>query len=199
MGHAHDARDRRNVSDEIIVKSVKQGRVDRGGGPDHEQRITVCGCAHDGLNTDITAAPWAILDDELVAETLRQPLPYQARGGVVHGTGRKRDDDAYRPRRIGLRPSDAGDERPSDSTSDCNTQKLSSRYSPHLAHASLLQTLLEGSYPLLLEGPWSDPRLRRPAPGRVCVQLPLITRTRRSRNSSRSWGLSGARTRALAA
>src|SRR6516164_2808632 len=100
--------------------------------------------------------------------------------------GAKGTDDAYRPRRIGLRPSEAGDKRQSDSASDCDTQKLSSRYAPHLAHAVLLQTLLEGSCPLLLEGPWSDPRLRRPAPGRVCIQLPLITRTRRSMNSSRS-------------
>src|SRR5262249_49685584 len=117
----------------------KQGRVYRGGGSDHEERVAVCGCLHDRFNADIAAAPWAILDDELLADALRQPLPHQARGDVVHGPRSKGDDDAYRPRRIGVRPGKAGDERQSDSTSDCDTQKLSACYALHLAHAVLLQ------------------------------------------------------------
>src|SRR5215831_13336726 len=127
MGHSHDARDRRNVSDEVVVEFVKQRRVDRGGAPDYEKRITICRCARDRLDADIAAAAWAILDDKLLADALRQPSPYQARGSVVHGTSSKGDDDAYRPRRIGLRPSEARDQRRSDSSSNRDAQKLSSR------------------------------------------------------------------------
>src|SRR5262249_18662395 len=46
----------------------------------------------------------AVLDDELVAETLREPLCHHARNDVGGAPGGKADDDAHRPRRIGLRP-----------------------------------------------------------------------------------------------
>src|SRR5262249_12664849 len=65
MGHAYDARDWRNITDEIVVEFLEQRRVDRGGGPDHEERIAICGCAYDCLDTDIAAAPWTILDEKL--------------------------------------------------------------------------------------------------------------------------------------
>src|SRR5262249_22846892 len=46
----------------------------------------------------------AVLDDELVAETLREPLCHHARNDVGGAPGGKADDDAHRPRRIGFRP-----------------------------------------------------------------------------------------------
>jgi hypothetical protein len=41
---------------------------------------------------------------EWLARSHRQPLPHQA-GKSIGGTGGNYDDDAHRPRRIGLRPS----------------------------------------------------------------------------------------------
>jgi hypothetical protein len=32
---------------------------------------------HDGLGADIAGSSWSVLDDELLAEPLRQPLSYQ--------------------------------------------------------------------------------------------------------------------------
>ena len=47
------------------------------------------------------------LDDELLAELIRQPLSYQACHDVGGTTGGKSDNDAHGPGRIGLSPSDA--------------------------------------------------------------------------------------------
>ena len=78
---------------------------------DQEQRVAVGGRAHDRLGADIAAGARPVLDDELLAEPLRQPLADQARDDVVRAAGGKADDDAHRPRRIGLRPCDARDGR----------------------------------------------------------------------------------------
>ena len=51
-----DARDRRDVADEIEVEFVVERRVGRVGAPDHEQRVSVCGRAHDRLGTDVGTA-----------------------------------------------------------------------------------------------------------------------------------------------
>src|SRR5712691_10103108 len=99
MGHADDARDRCGVTDKIVVELFKQRCVDRGSSADHEECVAVRGCAHDRLNTDIAAAARTVLNEELLSEAFRQPLTYQARGNVVHGTGGKGDDDAHWPRR----------------------------------------------------------------------------------------------------
>src|SRR5262249_35316231 len=51
----------------------------------------------------------SVLDDELLAKSLRQHLTYEARDDVRRTTGRKADDNTHWPRRIGLRPRDARD------------------------------------------------------------------------------------------
>ena len=56
---------------------------------------------------DIAAGARPVLDDEWLTEPLRQPLSDQARDDVGRAAGGKADDDAHRPRRIGLRPRDA--------------------------------------------------------------------------------------------
>src|SRR5262249_56520811 len=53
------------------------------------------------------AATWPVPHDEWRAEPLRQPLSHQARDDVTCAAGGKADNDAHRPRRIGLRPSKA--------------------------------------------------------------------------------------------
>jgi hypothetical protein len=66
---------------------------------------------HDGFGGDIAAGPGAVLDDEWLAEPVGQPLSEKPRKDVGRTTRCKADDDAHRPRRIGLRPSEARDGR----------------------------------------------------------------------------------------
>jgi hypothetical protein len=75
------------------------------------------------FSADIAARAWPILDDEWLTEPLRRPLADQARDNIGPAAGRIADDDAHRPRRIGLRACDArkGRER---SSSGGQTQKL---------------------------------------------------------------------------
>ena len=56
---------------------------------------------------DVAAGPAAVLDDDLLAEPLRQPLADKTRDDISPASRRETDDDAHRPRRIGLRPSEA--------------------------------------------------------------------------------------------
>ena len=107
QGTRHDARDRRDVADEIEIELVVERRVDRVRRADQEERVAVRRRAHDRLGGDIAAGARPVLDDEWLAEPLRQPLTDQAREDVGRAAGGKADDDAHRPRRIGLRPGDA--------------------------------------------------------------------------------------------
>jgi len=56
--------------------------------------------------TYISACARPVIDDELLAEPLRQPLADQAGRDVGHAARRKANNDAHGPRRIGLRPRD---------------------------------------------------------------------------------------------
>jgi hypothetical protein len=60
--------------------------------------------AHDRFGADIGASARPVLDDEWLTEPLRQPSTDQASDDVGSTAGSKADDDAHRPRRIGLRP-----------------------------------------------------------------------------------------------
>src|SRR5215471_16564113 len=103
--NAEEARDRRDVADEIEIELVVERRVDRVRGADQEQRVAIRGLVRDRLGADVgTRGP--VLDSELLAETLREPLTDHACGDVARAAGGKRYDPAHRPRRIGLRPRD---------------------------------------------------------------------------------------------
>src|SRR5262249_46553802 len=91
-------------ANEVVVEFFEQCCIDCCGSTDHEERIAVCRRTHDRLYTDIATTARTVLDDELLTEALRQPLTNEARSNVVNTTGRKWDNDAHRPRRIGLRP-----------------------------------------------------------------------------------------------
>ena len=106
-GTSDDARDRRDVADEIEIELVVERRVDRVRERRQEERVAVGRRTHDRLGANIVAGARPVLDDEWLAEPLRQPLSHQAREDVGRAAGGKADDDAHRPRRIGLRPSDA--------------------------------------------------------------------------------------------
>src|SRR5262249_52482893 len=75
---AGNARNRRDVADEIEIELVVEGGVDRVHESSHKERISVRGRVHDYIGADIAGSSWSVLDDELLTETLRQPLSYQA-------------------------------------------------------------------------------------------------------------------------
>src|SRR5262245_61402921 len=91
----------------IEIELLIERCVDRVVTPDHEQRVAVCRGVHDRLGADVGAATRPVVDYELLAESLRQPLADQARRDVVRAGGRDRHDQTHRPRWIGLRPSEA--------------------------------------------------------------------------------------------
>src|SRR6516162_7947349 len=101
-----NARDRRDVADEIEIELVVEGGVDRVHSNASEKRIAVGGRTYNGLGGDIAGGTRSVLDDELLAEPLRQPFSYQACHDVGATSGGKSDNDAHRSRRIGLRPRD---------------------------------------------------------------------------------------------
>src|SRR5262249_36906941 len=124
MWHPVDARNRRNITNEVVVEFFEQCCIDCCGSTDHEERIAVCRRTPNRLYTDIATTARTVLDDELLTEALRQPLTNEARSNVVNTTGRKWDNDAHGPRRIGLRPRYARYSRERGSTR-CQMQKLS--------------------------------------------------------------------------
>src|SRR5262249_27728252 len=76
-------------------------------GANLQKRIAIGGCLHDRFGGDIAGSARPVLDYELVAKSLRQPLTHEACDDVGSPASRKADDDAHRPRRIDLRRRDA--------------------------------------------------------------------------------------------
>src|SRR5262245_16579930 len=103
--------DRRSVLDEIEIELIVKHVGDPVSGNDQKQRMAVGGRTRHYLGGDLPLRARSILDDEWLAETLRQPLTNQAREDVGWTAGREADDDADRPRRVGLRESEARDYR----------------------------------------------------------------------------------------
>src|SRR5258708_938169 len=119
-----NACDRRDVADEIETELVIERGVDGVPTADDEQRVAVRRCAHDRLGADIAAAARSVLDDEWLAEPPRQPLTHQTRDDVARTGRSERHDDAHRPRRIRLRPCNAGYGRQRGSAR-CQMEKIS--------------------------------------------------------------------------
>jgi hypothetical protein len=103
IGHADDGGDRRGVAVKHEAELAVERGVDRVRCGDDEQSIAV-GCGiDDRFGADIAGRPGTVLDHELPAEPIRQPLADQAGGDVGGAAGRESDDHPHRPRRIGLR------------------------------------------------------------------------------------------------
>src|SRR5262249_15154099 len=98
-------------ADEIVIELVVEGRVDRVRRGRPEQRVAVRRRAHDPLGADIAAGTRPVLDDERLAEPLREPLPHEAREDVADAAGREEYDEMPRPGRIGLRGREARGDR----------------------------------------------------------------------------------------
>src|SRR5262245_15102728 len=104
-------RDRSNIADEVVRKLFIDGRVDRQPDTDQKQGVTVRRRSHDLKRADIAAAARPVLNDERLSKPLREQLSEQSRVDIVRAAGRKGNNDAHRPRRIGLRASETGDGR----------------------------------------------------------------------------------------
>ena len=88
-GARGNARDRRDVADEIEIEFVVERRVDRVRRTGQEKRITVRWRIHGRFGADIGARARPVLDDELLAEPLREPLTDQTRDDVGSAARRK--------------------------------------------------------------------------------------------------------------
>ena len=91
------ADNRRDVPDEVEIEIGVERGIDRMRGHDLQQRVAIRGRLGDRLGSDVAAGAGAVLDDELLAEAIRQPLTHQARLDVGSPAGGKADDDAHRP------------------------------------------------------------------------------------------------------
>ena len=82
-----DARDRHDVADEIEIELVVERRVEHVGQGGHEQRVAVRRSMHDGFGRDVAACPGPVVDDERLAESIRQLLTQQPRDDGVRAAG----------------------------------------------------------------------------------------------------------------
>src|SRR5258708_13347439 len=125
ISYPRDAADRCDVSHEIEAEICVERGVDRIRGANLQAREAVGGCLHAGPGGDGAGGARSVLVYELLAQPLRQPLSHQACRDVGGSASRKADDNADRPRRIGLRPRYARYSRERGSTR-CQMQELSS-------------------------------------------------------------------------
>jgi hypothetical protein len=105
--HVHDRGDRRDVTNEDVTEPLIKRLVNGIIRPDREQGVTVRRCTHDSLSANGASSARPVLDDERLAEPVRQPVPDQAGDDVGRTAGGKSGDDAHRPRRMGLRVREA--------------------------------------------------------------------------------------------
>ena len=103
-GNPANARHRRGVAEKTETKIIVERRVDGIRRHREKQQVPVRGRAHDSFRADIAAGTWPVVDDELLAQPLRQPLTQHACDDVGRAAGRNLNDQAHRPRRIRLRP-----------------------------------------------------------------------------------------------
>ena len=93
--------------DEIETEVVVERRIDCVRRSDLKKRVAVGDRPNDHLGSNIAGRTRPIVDNKLLGESLRQRLSDQARDNVGRGPTRKADDEAYRSRRITVRPYDA--------------------------------------------------------------------------------------------
>src|SRR5712671_3030916 len=101
-----DARNRRNIADEVETKPVVQRRVDGVRRTAEQERVTVCRRARHGLGAQISACTSAIFNNEWLPKPIRQALTDQTRENVEGAARAEAHNDTHRPRRVGLRSCD---------------------------------------------------------------------------------------------
>src|SRR5205823_2313463 len=111
LGLTANARDRCDVLEKIKVELLVQRLVDHSKGADQEKRVSVGWRSRDRLCGNIAASTRSVLDNKRLTEPLRKPLTREACEDIGHAAGGKADDNPHRPRRIGLCPGDARQNR----------------------------------------------------------------------------------------
>jgi len=107
--------DEREILDAIVRELAVQARVDRmRGGIAEVQRVAVGGRPGDDLGGDRGAGAGAVVDDDLLAEILRQPGTEGSREHVGDSPGREPDHEADGFVRIRLCPSVCAENRESE-------------------------------------------------------------------------------------
>src|SRR6516162_4575786 len=124
VGHDNDAGDRRDIADETEIKLFVERSIDGVYRSDEEERVAIRGSPHDRLRGDISPGARPVLDDKLLPKSLREPLTDQASDDVNAAAGWNADDNAHRPRWIGLRESNARHDGERGS-SRCEMEKIS--------------------------------------------------------------------------
>src|SRR5262244_201729 len=124
VGQSHYAGDRDAVADEIKRKLLVEPRVNSVVRAHEGDCVAIGRRVERGLHADTAGRAGPVLNDKLLSQMIRQVVADDARDDVVGAAGRKRDDPAHRPRRIGLRPRDARDARQHGSACG-KTEKIS--------------------------------------------------------------------------
>src|SRR5260370_32612104 len=107
MRDVPNARDWRDVADEVESEVRIERGIVRIPRTHHEEHVAIRDRTHDRLGRDIAARAWPAFDDERLTESFRQPLSDEAPHDTGLATAAKPDHDTHRLRRIGLRASDA--------------------------------------------------------------------------------------------
>lgn len=105
--HADDAANRCDVANEIEIELLVERRVDRVGRADQQKRVAVRWRIHDAFGGDIATGARPVVNDNLLTEPLGEPLRHHPRSNVGRTASGKSNDQAHRPRRVGLRRCDA--------------------------------------------------------------------------------------------
>ena len=99
----HDSRRRHDIAQEVEGEIVVEGRIDGGRHAHQQDRVAVGVGVDDDLGRDVGGRPRLVLDDELLARPLRQPLAHQAGDDVIAAGGGEADHPAHGPVRPDLR------------------------------------------------------------------------------------------------
>ena len=127
IGLSANASDWRDVARYVETELLVERSIDHVWCPNGEQRVTVRSRTHDQLGADIAAGARAVLRDELLAETFREPLPDLTRENVARAACRETYDHSHRPHRVGcLRPCNSRYRR-QNGRGPCEAYKASTR------------------------------------------------------------------------
>src|SRR5262249_40534168 len=96
-GHVDDARDRRDIADEIEIEVAKGRCVDRIDHRGQENGVAVSCWLGDRVGGEVGGRAGSVLDDEWLAELRRQRLADEACSDVANAAAGKANNDAYRP------------------------------------------------------------------------------------------------------
>jgi hypothetical protein len=99
-GRFADQPDGREILHAVVAQVLVEQRIDGMAVGDHQQRIAVGLRMGDGSSRDRPVRPRPALDDELLAETRRQPLGDDARDQIDQAAGRIGHHHLDGPRRV---------------------------------------------------------------------------------------------------